>query len=137
MSDERDPENEADRKPDGAPQPEAVDRKDDQPLTGEPVARMRLRPEPPRVTRLSRKVLRVSRGPRVGCLMSTDLPGGAMTATDEMNIISEALAVIDRGLAETQHRELVSASEVADLLLDLRLLLMASGEVAEPTAPVS
>ena len=57
MSDERDPENEADRKPDGAPQPEAVDEKDDQPLTGEPVAPMRLRPEPPRVTRLSRKVL--------------------------------------------------------------------------------
>jgi type IV secretion system protein VirB10 len=27
------------------------------PLTGEPVAPMRLRPEPPRVTRLSRKVL--------------------------------------------------------------------------------
>ena len=57
MSDERDPENEADRKPDGAPQPEAVDEHDDQPLTGEPVAPMRLRPEPPRVTRLSRKVL--------------------------------------------------------------------------------
>ncbi len=57
MSDERDPENEADRKPDEAPQPEAVDEKDDQPLTGEPVAPMRLRPEPPRVTRLSRKVL--------------------------------------------------------------------------------
>lgn len=57
MSAERDPESEADRKPDGAPQPEAVDEHDGQPLTGEPVAPMRLRPEPPRVTRLSRKVL--------------------------------------------------------------------------------
>ena len=35
--------------------PEAED--DARPLTGEPVAPMRLRPEPPRVTRLSRKVL--------------------------------------------------------------------------------
>lgn len=35
--------------------PEAPD--DARPLTGEPVAPMRLRPEPPRVTRLSRKVL--------------------------------------------------------------------------------
>lgn len=59
-----------------------------------------------------------------------------MTATDEMNVITEALAVIDRGLGEMQHRELVSTSEVADLLLDLRLLLMANGEVAETTAPV-
>jgi type IV secretion system protein VirB10 len=39
------------------PQPDAADETDDRPLTGEPVATMRLRPEPPRVTRLSRKVL--------------------------------------------------------------------------------
>lgn len=38
-----------------AERPEAVD--DARPLTGEPAAPMRLRPEPPRVTRLSRKVL--------------------------------------------------------------------------------
>jgi type IV secretion system protein VirB10 len=56
VSDERDPRSEAERKPDGAPQPEAVDENDDRPLTGE-LAPMRLRPEPPRVTRLSRKVL--------------------------------------------------------------------------------
>lgn len=57
MSDERDPEKEESRTPDGAPQSVAADDADDRPLTGEPVAPMRLRPEPPRVTRLSRKVL--------------------------------------------------------------------------------
>jgi len=57
VSDERDPEREESRTPDGALQPDAADETDDQPLTGEPVAPMRLRPEPPRVTRLSRKML--------------------------------------------------------------------------------
>ena len=57
MSDKRDPEREESRTPDGALQPDAADETDDRPLTGEPVAPMRLRPEPPRVTRLSRKVL--------------------------------------------------------------------------------
>ena len=42
-------------------------------------------------------------------------------ALDEM--ISEALAVIDKGLGELGHRELVSSNEVADLLLDVRTLL--------------
>lgn len=54
MSEEH-PDKEEGRKPDAAPAPEAGD--DARPLTGEPVAPMRLRPEPPRVTRLSRKVL--------------------------------------------------------------------------------
>jgi type IV secretion system protein VirB10 len=57
VSDERDPEREESRTPDAGPQPDAADETDDRPLTGEPVAPMRLRPEPPRVTRLSRKVL--------------------------------------------------------------------------------
>ena len=35
----------------------------------------------------------------------------------------EALAVIDRGLSEMLHRELVSTDEVSDLLLDVRTLL--------------
>lgn len=38
-------------------------------------------------------------------------------------VITEALAVIDKALAEMLRRELVSATEVADLLLDLRSLL--------------
>jgi hypothetical protein len=46
-----------------------------------------------------------------------------MTETAEPKIIAEALAVIDKGLAEMLHRELVSTNEVADLLLDVRTLL--------------
>jgi hypothetical protein len=42
-------------------------------------------------------------------------------ALDE--VISEALAVIDKGLGDLGHRELVSSNEVADLLLDVRTLL--------------
>lgn len=48
-----------------------------------------------------------------------------MTDTGEPKIITEALAVIDKGLAEMLHRELVSTDEVADLLLDVRTLLAA------------
>ena len=47
-----------------------------------------------------------------------------MTETAEPTIIAEALAVIDKGLAEMLHRELVSTDEVADLLLDVRSLLV-------------
>lgn len=47
-------------------------------------------------------------------------------------VISEALAVIDRSLPQLASRDLVSAAEMSDLLLDLRLLLMAAdGAVAE------
>jgi hypothetical protein len=41
----------------------------------------------------------------------------------ELDVISEALAINDRGLGEMLHRELVSTDEVADLLLDVRSLL--------------
>jgi hypothetical protein len=44
--------------------------------------------------------------------------------------IAEALALIDRGLGDMLHRELVSTDEVADLLLDVRSLLT----VPEPVA---
>jgi hypothetical protein len=48
----------------------------------------------------------------------------SMTETLEASqVIAEALAVIDRGLSEMLHRELVSTDEVADLLLDVRSLL--------------
>jgi hypothetical protein len=47
-----------------------------------------------------------------------------MTETTEPTIITDALAVIDKGLAEMLHRELVSTDEVADLLLDVRSLLV-------------
>lgn len=51
-----------------------------------------------------------------------------MTDTRDAAVITEALTVIDKALAEMLHRELVSTGEVADLLLDVRTLL---------TAPVS
>jgi len=46
----------------------------------------------------------------------------SMTDTNEA-VITEALAVIDKALAEMLRRELVSSGEVADLLLDVRSLL--------------
>jgi len=42
------------------------------------------------------------------------------------SVITEAIAVIDKALAELLRRELVSAVEVGDLLLDLRSLLSAN-----------
>ena len=46
-----------------------------------------------------------------------------MTDTDAVDTIAEVLAIIDRGLGDMQHRELVSTDEVSDLLLDVRVLL--------------
>ena len=40
--------------------------------------------------------------------------------------IAEALALIDRGLGDMLHRDLVSTVEVADLLLDVRSVLAAA-----------
>lgn len=44
-------------------------------------------------------------------------------ATIQETPIEEALALIDKGLGGLTERQLVSASEVADLLLDVRSLL--------------
>lgn len=49
-----------------------------------------------------------------------------MTDSREAAVITEALGVIDKALGEMLHRELVSTGEVADLLLDVRLLLTTS-----------
>ena len=54
---------------------------------------------------------------------------GFVTETaPSVTVIAEALAVIDQALSTMQHRELVSSSEVSDLLLDLRLLLATAPE---------
>jgi len=45
--------------------------------------------------------------------------------------IDEIKAIIDRGLGTTKSRELIASSEVADLLLDLRLLLATSDAAIE------
>lgn len=54
-----------------------------------------------------------------------------MTELEELEItdlatIEEAVALIDKGLGGLTERQLVSASEVADLLLDVRSLLSVS-----------
>ena len=43
------------------------------------------------------------------------------SSTEEM--IDEIRAIIYRGLGDTKSRQVIAASEVADLLLDLRLVL--------------
>jgi hypothetical protein len=54
-------------------------------------------------------------------------------AIDEA-VIDEAVRLIDGGLADLLHRELVSTDEVSDLLLDVRMLLTAAemASVVEP-----
>jgi len=49
-----------------------------------------------------------------------------MTEARDAAVITEALTVIDKALAEMLNRELVSTDEVADLLLDVRVLLTAN-----------
>jgi len=57
-----------------------------------------------------------------------------VTQTTDATVITEALTVIDRSLGQLAARELVSSTEMSDLLLDLRLLLMAAE--AGPTGAV-
>lgn len=56
-----------------------------------------------------------------------------MTETLDTTTVVEALTVIDEGLARFAARELVSSSEVSDLLLDLRTVLVTAAPPAEPT----
>jgi hypothetical protein len=49
-----------------------------------------------------------------------------MTEARDAAVITEALTVIDEALAKMLNRELVSTDEVADLLLDVRVLLTAN-----------
>ncbi|MCP3936673.1 MAG: hypothetical protein GY708_15005 [Actinomycetia bacterium] len=47
-----------------------------------------------------------------------------MTEAPESRVLDEALEIIDRGLKDMIQRELVSTDEVANLLLDVRSLLV-------------
>ena len=51
-----------------------------------------------------------------------------VTATQSSGTV-EAVSIIDRALSEVLQRELISTNEVADLLLDLRSLLVAESKV--------
>ena len=59
-----------------------------------------------------------------------------MSGTIDAEVINEALAIIDRGLEQFLHRELVSTSEATDVLLDVRSLLAGMtddlGDIPEP-----
>lgn len=61
-----------------------------------------------------------------------------MTEIAEVNI-NEALALIDQGLGLTMSRELMSTTEVADLLLDVRSVLAAAptDEIFEEPVPAA
>ena len=59
--------------------------------------------------------------------------GDHMTEARDTAVITEALGVIDKALSDMLNRELVSTEEVADLLLDVRLLLTANA-VSSATA---
>jgi hypothetical protein len=50
----------------------------------------------------------------------------AVIEAPETPKLVEALTLIDEGLSRLQSRELISANEVADLLLDVRTLLTAT-----------
>ena len=49
-----------------------------------------------------------------------------MMETTDMVSVADAVELIDSNLKDLQGRELVSAAEVADLLLDLPMLLVAA-----------
>jgi len=49
-----------------------------------------------------------------------------------MNVVDQALAVIDGELLHLAARDMVTASDVTNLLLDLRLLLAPAAEAVSP-----
>ena len=55
-----------------------------------------------------------------------------MTETTDAVSLDDVLALIDGNLRELQGRELVSATEVSDLLLDLRMLFARQPAEAVP-----
>jgi hypothetical protein len=57
--------------------------------------------------------------------------GDVTESREHDEAIHEALAIIDKGLGDLLHRELVSTNEVADLLLDVRTLLSTPGPELE------
>lgn len=65
--------------------------------------------------------------------VTTDMTHTDIKASEP--VIDEALRLIDTGLSDLMHRELVSTDEVSDLLLDVRMLLTAA-ELAEAVKPL-
>ena len=63
------------------------------------------------------------------------MTAGEADAKAHEAVIDEALRLIDTGLSDLMHRELVSTDEVSDLLLDVRMLLTAA-EMATEAGPL-
>ena len=55
-----------------------------------------------------------------------------MTETSEATIVEQALAVIDAELLHLAARDMVTAADVTNLLLDLRVLLAPAAQSASP-----
>jgi hypothetical protein len=55
---------------------------------------------------------------------------GQLERSSSVQVIAEALSVIDAALLQMSHRDVLSAGEVADVLLDVRTALTAA--TAEP-----
>jgi hypothetical protein len=55
-------------------------------------------------------------------------------ASHDVVVLAEAIGIIDKALAEIGQRQLVTTTEVADLLLDVRQLL---SEKADSTSELS
>ena len=60
-----------------------------------------------------------------------------MSDTLENEAIVEALAVIDQSLERVHERGMLTSSEVSDLLLDVRLLLVGAALDKEPAPAVN
>lgn len=65
----------------------------------------------------------------------TNAAGAADSKVIDEAVIDEALRLIDGGLSDLLHRELVSTDEISDLLLDVRMLLTAA-EMASVVTPL-
>lgn len=67
----------------------------------------------------------MTNAPMIDSAEDLDLSDVEVSGSD---VISEAIAVIDRALSQLVRRELVSSAEVSDLLLDVRNVLGASAK---------
>jgi hypothetical protein len=65
-----------------------------------------------------------------------DVTTGTDAKVVDEAVIDEALRLIDNGLSDLLHRELVSTDEVSDLLLDVRMLLTAAEMASEGGEPL-
>jgi hypothetical protein len=65
-----------------------------------------------------------------------DLASDVDTKVIDEAVIDEALRLIDGGLSDLLHRELVSTDEISDLLLDVRMLLVAAEMASDSGALV-